>query len=75
MSYSPADLEAIAKKLRMDLTNAQGKLSDLMKGTAELSAKLPDQGEGVPCPLCGLRFSSAKRVTEHEENVHGVRAA
>jgi len=34
---------------------------------------LPDQGEGVACPLCGLKFSSDRRVVEHQENVHGVR--
>jgi hypothetical protein len=77
VSYSPADLEAIAKKLRMDLSNAQGKLTDLMNGMAELASKLPDQGEKLACPQCGVQFSGtevgARKLTEHLENVHGLR--
>jgi hypothetical protein len=75
LSYSPADLEAIAKKLRYDLTAAQGKLTDLMNGIAELAAKLPSEGNDAKCPRCGVNPPKNTTIDEHLENVHGVRAA
>jgi hypothetical protein len=75
VSYSPQDLEAIAKKVRYDLTAAQGKLTDLLNGISELAEKLPDDGHAFVCPQdhCGLKFPTAQRLVEHRENVHGVR--
>lgn len=77
---SAADLEALARKIRYDLTAAQGKLSELMRGIGDLASQLPEQGEKLSCPHCrpgGPYFSAspsgAERLADHLANVHGAK--
>jgi len=74
MGHSVQDVTEMLKNLQKDLTSFKTRVSELQRAIAELKVLLPDQGEGVACPLCGLKFSSDRRVVEHQENVHGVRS-
>lgn len=73
MSYSPADIEAIAKKLRYDLSAAQAKVTELLNAVSDLASRLPADDHAYRCPDCQIDCPTAKRLEEHRENVHGVR--
>lgn len=73
MSYTAQDVDEIVKKLRMDLSAAQGKITELKNALA--SFDLPRDEPAFACKHngCGLPFRSEQRLSEHLENVHGVR--
>ena len=59
---SAHDLSEILKKVRYDLTAAQGKLSEAMRAIAGLN--LPEPAELV-CIHCGLVCGGPKVLAEH----------
>ena len=74
LSYAVEDLEAMAKKIQYDLTAAKTKLSELQRGIAAMATKLPPTKPAPVCPQCQLEVRG-KTLTEHLEDVHGIRAA
>lgn len=65
---SAADLYELLRKIRYDLTAAQGKLTDAFSLLAEL--KIAD----VPvlhCVTCGLPFKGPRTYAEHVYSSHG----
>lgn len=68
MKPRKADLVELAAKIRMDLTAAQAKLTELKRAIAAL----PDDPDADPhpCPHCGLALTSLQRLQEHLWNVH-----
>lgn len=68
MSETKAELLAIAKAIRYDLTACQGKLSALMRSIAD--ADLPDREPAV-CPTCGARLAGPVTLAEHVHTSHG----
>lgn len=69
MSYTPEDLLEIGKRIRMDLTNAQGKLTAVMEGIAAMPSK--NDGAEFVCPRCEVRKATAEALADHLANVHG----
>ena len=57
-----ADAFEMLKKIRMDLTNAQAKITDLQSILTELN--LTDTTR-PKCPTCGLSFKSSSVRDEH----------
>ena len=46
----------------------------MKKALAEIHLPMDEEaGDAYLCPECGLRFKQPDRVTEHRENVHGIR--
>ncbi len=67
MSISLADALAECRRIRMDLTNAQAKLTDVI---AALSGH-PDAEKPRPrCEECGLTFRGDLALAEHVYNHH-----
>ena len=64
-----ADLHELARRIRMDLTNAQAKLTELNRQLANL--ELPDDGRKPVCDLCGTTFRPRFMRDEHVYNRHG----
>ena len=56
-------LAAVLRKIRYDLTAAQGKLTEAIRMVAALD--LEEAGERVPCPQCGVRLLGPKTLAEH----------
>lgn len=69
VAHTVKDLEALTKRIRYDLTAAQGKISQLLEAIAELS--LPVKPKPYACPDCGLTFKRDDLRDEHLVNVHG----
>lgn len=68
MTISLSDALAECRRIRMDLTNAQGKLSDVIEALAghpESSAPRPRCGD------CGISFRGPLALAEHVYNHHG----
>ena len=68
------DILETARKIRMDLTAMQAKLSELMRLAALLEA--PAEGSRS-CPECGLHARSLPRgatLADHRFRTHGVEA-
>lgn len=68
---SDHDTVELAKKLRYDLTAAQGKLSELIRALGELD--LPEQTPDR-CPVVGCGYRPAMNLptlAEHAHAVHG----
>jgi hypothetical protein len=62
------DALAECRRIRMDLTNAQAKLTDVI----ESIAAHPDaELERPACPKCGATFRGAQSLAEHVYNSHG----
>jgi hypothetical protein len=71
---SDHDILEIARKLRMDLTNMQAKLSELMRLAALLEAPAED---ARACPECGLHARALPQgatLADHRWTTHGVEA-
>lgn len=69
---SDHEVLALARKLRMDLTAMQTKVSELMAMAGKLEP--PADGSGV-CPECGLRVGALPQGTslgDHRWVSHGV---
>lgn len=62
MSSSKTDLLTVAKAIRMDLTNCQQRLSELMREIAALSISEP---AAAICPACGLKLAGPNTLAEH----------
>ena len=63
----------IARKIRMDLTGLQAKLSELMR----LAALLPAEEDERVCPECGIAARSLPAsctLADHRFRAHGVEA-
>jgi hypothetical protein len=58
------DLVELLKKMRYDLTQLQGRLSEALRQARAMDLPEPD---AYVCPngLCGLQFRSATRLAEH----------
>ena len=65
MTLTPADALELAKKMRMDLTQLQGRLTDLMETLAAQPAS--DQPR---CPTCGVPVKGPLALAEHLHNSH-----
>lgn len=74
MGWTIDDLEGQAKRIRYDLTALQAKVSDLLKGLAEVGKRLPAEPAPHTCPECGLELPSYDRWVDHLANVHDERA-
>jgi hypothetical protein len=61
-------LAAVLRKVRYDLTAAQGALSEAMRMVATLD--LGEEGERVPCPACGALLLGALTLAEHVHVSH-----
>ena len=61
-------LAAVLKKLRYDLTAAQGKLTEALRMVEALD--LEDAGNRVRCPRCGLKVTGARALAEHAYTAH-----
>lgn len=56
-----------ARRLRMDLTNAQAKLTDIIEAlAAHPDAELPRP----KCPVCGTTFRGERSLSEHAYHAH-----
>lgn len=62
MSAHKDDLLSIARSIRMDLTNCQQKLSELMREIAAL--ELPEPTATI-CPHCTLKLAGPNSLAEH----------
>lgn len=62
-----ADAYEMLKKIRMDLTNAQAKITDLQSILTELN--ITDTGR-PRCPSCGLSFRNSLVRDEHVYTSH-----
>ena len=66
------DILEIARKIRMDITGLQAKLSELMRLAALLEA--PDE-DSRTCPECGMLARSlpaSATLADHLWSAHGV---
>jgi hypothetical protein len=70
MTARPQDVFDQLKRIRMDLTAAQAKLSDVMKIMAALDMPEPREFR-CPYPACGIPLHTQRRVDEHLHQVHG----
>ena len=67
------EILAIARKIRMDMTAVQAKLSELMR----LAAALPADEDARSCPECGLEARALPRsatLADHRRRAHDVEA-
>jgi hypothetical protein len=71
MSYTPDDTLEILRKMRMNLSQLQGQVTDVMNSVAQFAAKLPANEVCYVCPQCGVRKASAEYLVDHLANVHG----
>lgn len=70
MTYTKADIEAMAKQIRYDMSVTKTRIDELM--TAVASLPIYEKPGEFTCGDChGLKFTSTKRLAEHRENVHG----
>jgi len=75
MAYSHGDaLKMLAEIEHLEKTIA-AKRHTLRVAISQLGdlAEERETDHGYLCPECGLRFHDPQRVTEHRENVHGIR--
>ena len=70
MAISKGDALEQLRLIRMDLTNAQAKLTDAIRTVSALN--LPEPA-AVPCPVCGLDRRTQALLEEHLANVHDIR--
>lgn len=62
-----AEAHALAERIRLDLTNAQGKLTDVLNA---LAAHPDAQAPRPACPTCGLKFRGPLTLAEHMHHSH-----
>ncbi len=62
-----SDAFDLLKRIRMDLTAAQAKITDLQKILTELNLK---DSPRPTCPTCGLSFKGASLRDEHVYHTH-----
>lgn len=67
MTVQPADIFALLKRMRHELTTLQAQLTDAQNMLAALN--LPKQNE-ARCE-CGLKFRGALSLAEHVHTSHG----
>lgn len=72
MSASISDIEAVLNQIRMDLTNAQAKITEAkrMVGALPIERERPKWS----CELCvgGLAFATEEKLHAHQALVHEV---
>jgi hypothetical protein len=68
LTISLQDALTELKRARMDLTNAQAKLSDAIKA---LAAHPDSQTPRPKCPSCGSSFRGDRSLAEHVYHSHG----
>lgn len=67
MAISLQDALAECRRIRMDLTNAQAKLTDVIESiAAHPESELPRPA----CPHCGSTFRGERSLAEHVYNAH-----
>jgi hypothetical protein len=65
-----ADIEAMAKQIRYDLSVTRTRIDELMEAVASLP--IPQAPTEFYCPDCrDLPFASQRRLLMHRESVHG----
>ena len=60
-----------AKRIRLDLTALQGKVSELFR----MAGSLPEPGEGTSCPECGISTRALPQgctLTDHRRRTHDI---
>ncbi len=62
-----ADAFEMLRKIRMDLTNAQAKITDLANILNELNVKDTSRPK---CPKCGISFKNGSVLDEHLYHSH-----
>jgi predicted deacetylase len=70
LAVSKGDALEQLRLIRMDLTNAQAKLTDAMRTVSALN--LPEKA-AVPCPVYGIDRRTTSLLEEHLANVHDIR--
>jgi len=74
MGYSLQDALQLLAEIEGLESTARAKRQTLKKALAEIHLPVDEEaGDAYLCPECGLRFKQPDRVTEHRENVHGIR--
>lgn len=61
-------LHTLAMQIRMDLTAAQGKLTELVRQIAAADLPMPEQ---LACPRCGVPVRGPNTLAEHLHVSHG----
>lgn len=67
MTAQPVDLAETLKKIRYDLTAAQGKVTEALNLLAELNLPEPTT---VSCDTCGWTFRHGTHLEEHVYHHH-----
>lgn len=62
-------LGAVLRKMRYDLSAAQGKLTEAIRMVDALD--IGEEGERIPCPTCGVKLQGPITLSEHIRNSHG----
>lgn len=68
MTAEPSDLEQVLRKIRMDLSDAQSKLTDAMAILGRLNLPKTEQSR---CPHCGPIPGGPRTLAEHLHVSHG----
>lgn len=68
MTLTPKDAVDLCIRIRMDLTNAQGKLTDVIEALAAIPE--PASADRV-CPTCGVKTRGPLSLAEHVHTSHG----
>jgi hypothetical protein len=66
------DALELMRLMRMDLTQLQARLSDLMRAVAASDWSDDEWVGAFKCPACGVRKHSPAQLADHLANVHDV---
>ena len=69
MTDEPEVFEVL-RKIRYDLTAAQGKLTEAMRMLSDMNLGVDDKAKPYRCS-CGFSFKTEARLLTHQQNVHG----
>ena len=69
MSDEPEVFEVL-RKIRYDLTAAQGKITEALRMLSDMNLAAPDGAKPFKCS-CGFSFKTEARLAAHQQNVHG----
>lgn len=64
----------LMRLMRMDLTQLQARLSDLMRSVAASDWSEPE-ARSVVCSYCGISRRTSAQLADHVANVHGLEEA
>jgi len=67
MALTPTDALELARKMRMDLTQLQGRLTDIIEALAAIPANIDTRRV---CPTCGITTRGPTSLEEHIHTAH-----